>query len=456
MTHAGGERGPEGNVIIAGPLRLAMGLGDTAREQELQQALDEAGDFIVTARCLAAEHLLACIQGGQVDVALVAYDLHRLSASRLSELARSPIPLVLLAPATGQGLWQRFPRIVPLGADPQTVAQALHAAARGEPPQPAPAAETAIVEPLGRAIAPPGALCLLTVASGRGSPGRTTVALNLAAALGAVAPTVLVDADLCGPSITTYLDANPTRNLYMLAHARPETPLEWDQAIGQETQPLGPTSPHGAVLCGVPKPEMRSLVSAIFFQRLIGELRQRYRYVIVDVGADLLGADTETHRAALGLSEQILLAATPDLVGLWHARTALGTLRNQLRLDPDRVALILNQYDRRYHHGRTQIEWALDMPVAAVVPYDHGAAQRSLIAQVPLVVHSRGGRASRALLELAGRVHGGTITLPPEPSKNGRRPWRHWPATLRPPWAGPARRRVEKGAPGDNHVVPVG
>ena len=35
---------------------------------------------------------------------------------------------------------------------------------------------------------------------------------------------MLVDSDLSGPSIAAHIDADPTRNIYMLAHAEPETP----------------------------------------------------------------------------------------------------------------------------------------------------------------------------------------------------------------------------------------
>src|SRR5205823_2590380 len=82
----------------APPLRLAVGLGDPAREQAILPALGEAGDLVVAERCLAAEPLIACARAGRVDVVLVAFDLHRLGGTGLAELARTGMPLVLLAP----------------------------------------------------------------------------------------------------------------------------------------------------------------------------------------------------------------------------------------------------------------------------------------------------------------------------------------------------------------------
>jgi MinD-like ATPase involved in chromosome partitioning or flagellar assembly len=395
------------------PFRLAAGLGDPERERLLLSALAGTGDFVVAERCLSADQLVACVQLGSIDVILVSYDLHRLNEARLDELARSRLPVALLTPDPNDERWQSFPgALLSVDAEPDTVRQALLAVIRGEHRRPAAQraeGEAPAMELDGLADAPE-ALSIIALASGHGSPGRTTVAVGLAAALGAVAPTVLVDADLSGPSIAAWLDADPTRNISMLVHAEPETARDWDRAIKQEVQPVHPRSPHAVVLCGVPKPEMRSLIPVRFFERLVIELRRRYRYVILDTGADLLSAEVALHRAALAQAQQILLVASPDVVGLWHARTASGLLQNQLALGPERLALLINGHDRRYHHTRAEIEWALGLLTAAIIPFDHGSVQRALAAQHPLILERR-SRAGHALVDLAERVHGGTILL---------------------------------------------
>ncbi len=458
-THIGPPSGPLPPDGLP-PVRLAVGLADPERERGLLPALMERGEFAIVERCLAADQLLECARGGRVDAMLVAADLHRLSRTSLAELARTRVPLVVLAwyPDDEQMQAMRCP-VLPLEADPERVRGALLAALRGEYRGPVPATAEPEAEPetpVRRDDDQNISMSVLAVAGGHGSPGRTTVALNLAAALGAVAPTVLVDADLSGPSLAAYLDADPTRNLYMLAHAEPETSREWERAIEQETQPLGPRSPQGVLLCGVPKPEMRIGISPRFFEQMVAELRQRYRYVVLDVGADLLGAEAAVHRAALGVSRQVVLVSSADLVGLWHARTALGALKNLLQIGAERVALIVNRHDRRYHHGREEIEWALGIPTAAVIPYDHRGVQRALLAQQPLVLDRR-SRAARALLDLAERVHGGNIVLPPEPRANGRARWRELVPALHLPW--PRRNGVaqgaKKGVPDGDYVAPV-
>ena len=101
--------------------------------------------------------------------------------------------------------------------------------------------------------------------SGRGAPGKTTLALNCLALAGAVEPTVLVELDTVAASLAAYLDdgrqGRPRRarsTLLELAGARLRTAEDWDQALGGILQPLGSFSPHARLLCGIAHPEQRA------------------------------------------------------------------------------------------------------------------------------------------------------------------------------------------------------
>jgi hypothetical protein len=56
------------------------------------------------------------------------------------------------------------------------------------------------------------------------------------------------------------------------------------------------------------------------------------------------------------------------------------------------------------------------MTTAATIPNDHEAVQRALASQRPLILSERGS-AARKLLDLAERMHGGTVRLPREPDR---------------------------------------
>jgi len=415
-------------VTNVAPVRVVVGLGDPERERRLLPALAEFEDVRVVERCLSADQLLAAVSAGRADVALVAFDLHRLGTGALSDLESMRLPRVLLVRDPADPRWEAQRGVVlPDNADANLVRRALDAAIRGErlslngavyeAAHEAPQAEQAEPSEL------PSTLSIIGLCSGPGSPGRTTVAINLAAALGAVVPTILVDADLAGPSVAAQLDADPTRNLYMVAHAEPEAAWEWDRAIQGEVQPLDRTrSPYADILCGVPKPDMRGRITRRFVERLVQALQRRYRYVILDTGGELVGPEGSVHRAALSLTQQVLLVCSSDLVGLWRARATLGLLQTHLQISPERVALIVNRHDPRFHHGRTEIEWALGAATAAVVPYDHLGMERALAAQRPAILGR--GAAGKVLLDLAERIHGGKVVLAPEPERADRRRFR--------------------------------
>ena len=405
-------------------LRVVVGLGDADRERRLLAALGQLPDITVVDRCLNADQVLDLIRRRQADAALVAFDLHRLTQDLVAQLRQTGAPLVVLTPDLDEAAWRASGVVtLPLDPDPPSLEQALYSALRGEQPLPVTDEDRAIPSATTvHSVAPASSPAVIALAGGHGSPGRTTVALNLAVALGAVAPTVLVDADLGNPSLAVHLDADPTRNLFMLAHAAPDTPREWDHALDQEVQPLAPRSPHAVVLCGLPKLELRSRLTSDFVEHLLTHLRRRYRYVILDVGADLHGADVALHRLALQTADLTLLVVAADLVGLHQGQRALAHLTQTLGVPRERLAVVLNRHDRRHHHGRAEIEWALELPTAAVIPFDHHPAQRALDRQQPLLLVGR-SRAGRALLALAERLHRGQIALPPETGRR-RFPWR--------------------------------
>lgn len=407
-------------------LRLALGLGDQELEQRLRPALDAADDVVVVAQSLGADQLLQVVEARQADAVLVAWSLHRLSEAVLEQLERAGLPLVLLVPDPGDERWRaRRGPVLPLDADAATIREVVLAARGGERPvtpsagRPRPPLEPVTLKADDAPEAPRNGI--IAIAGGAGSPGRTTVAISLATALGAAAPTVLVEADLSAPSVAAYLDRDPSLNLCTLAHAVRDEPRAWGPALADELQPLARQSPLGMVLCGPPKHEMRASIAPAFLERLLVELAHRYRYVVVDIGPDLLGMDSAAanHRAALTSARQVLVVSASDLVGLWHARTALDQFERQLGIQRGSVSLILNRHDVRYHHPASEVAWHLGVPIAAVVPFDYQASQRAIADQQPLVVDPT-SRASRALISLAERVHADKLRLPPDPARPNR------------------------------------
>lgn len=392
-------------------LRIVLAIADARPETALHAVLEAGGCDVI--RCLSCCELLDRLRAGGVDAALVAATLYQLTPARWATLVDTGVPLVLRADGAEGERWPGWGAVIDSTADVDELRRALLLAAgrkpavAAPPPQPllpredVPASARATGHERGR---------ILAVGGGPGA-GRTTVAANLALALGLASPTVLVDADLGCSCTGPALGADITRHLAALAHADPRSPAEWDRALVRDGQPLHSRCPHGVLLCGLPRPESRGALSAGFFERLLAELRSRYAHVVLDVGCDLLSPDVAVHRTALQAADDVLLVARADPLGLWEARSVLGLWERQLRLPAGRAALAVNQHDARRHQRPAAIGWALGAPIAAVLPQDRAAIERAVAERSPLLFDRR-SRLAAALLAFADRVHGGRILLP--------------------------------------------
>jgi len=148
---------------------------------------------------------------------------------------------------------------------------------------------------------------VITVTGVRGGVGATTIAANLAWHLGEEARrhTVLFDADLHGGAAALLLGARTTNGL----RAALEHPDRVDELFVERTaQPAGERL-H--VLAAEEKPIDPVLAQPGAAARLIGMLRRRYNFVIVDLPA----RSAFVAREVLDVAHQRILVTDPSLVG---------------------------------------------------------------------------------------------------------------------------------------------
>ena len=131
---AAGREGRERAGVDPVPqlVRLAVGLGDPEREGALLPLLGQPQRrqpvaVVVAQRCLSADDVVGCVRAGRADAVLVAFDLHRLTRDRLSDLLALRVPLVLLTP--GGGAPQAAGLIDPAAPPPAFVALPLESPA---------------------------------------------------------------------------------------------------------------------------------------------------------------------------------------------------------------------------------------------------------------------------------------------------------------------------------------
>jgi hypothetical protein len=213
---------------------------------------------------------------------------------------------------------------------------------------------------------------LLPSPSADAGEGKTTVAVGLGFALGVAAPTVIWDADVRGSSLEFQFGADPARIACLVARRELDTPAASDVAFDKELQPAG--RPSGAsVLCGVRKPSLRTLMSAGYVEHLIEALRERYRFVVLDMSGERLLLDPAA-------TEQCL---ADELLGL-------GVLERLMR-DPAVQTIFVNTptHVRVVRDGRIErmsgVRFESDQQVRGVVKRLAGIAGRTFDESSPTV-----------------------------------------------------------------------
>jgi pilus assembly protein CpaE len=248
---------------------------------------------------------------------------------------------------------------------------------------------------------------LLAVVGVGGGVGSSTVASGLSGGLARHTNTALLDLDTVAPSLAVTLDLNPARNLSMIANDPPGDDFErWTAVLESEVQPLDPDLPRGLVLAGTARPG--AALGVDWVRQLLRQAQLREQFVIADVGAHLHASTTGSavQAAVLAAADRVLVVASPEIVGLRRTAALLERLRAQLGGPPERIALVLNRHDDRYHHAATEIAEVLGVSVAAVIPEDRDGVQRALAGRRVVTSSERNGRrsAATALLELAERI----------------------------------------------------
>ena len=360
-------------------VRVLLAVGDRQLERRLSGELAAAG-IAVAARCLDGPSLLERAASPGVDVVLASADLHRLTDSTLTALRERRLPVVLLAAdADDAERLAALARVLPASSSGAIVAAALrqaessgghfagldaeHGSGGSEPEH----------ERHGRVIA---------VASGKGAPGKTTIAIALASLLAAQgAAGVLLDADLRGGNVAPYLDLDPRRGLVGLATS--------GGRLGDELQ----HGPGFAVLAGVERPELATGLREGALSAVVGALRERFDVVVVDLGVP---AESALLRAA----NELLLVTGADLVSVWNARVGLRAIREHSA--GNALWAVVNRREGREHYDHEEIERALGLPVLGVVREDRKAARRAVAQQLPL--SEAGGKAARDLRALAAAL----------------------------------------------------
>ena len=373
-------------------IRVITAAGNIDREAATAQELSRMSGIELVLRCLERAEFLAAVRGGRIDVAVIVGAPPWLDRFVLSECDEHSTRAIGIA-------------IDPLEAESlrgMQVELALPDASLEEvlrPSAPDPVVQLPIEAPTGRLVA---------VWGPKGSPGRSTVAAELAAQISKTEPrTILIDADTYGGDLAqmfAVVEEMPT--IVWAAQAAGEDRLDEDTIANV----LRRTSAAGPVLLpGINRAELWTDISKFGWSRLIEFMTRTFAYSIVDVGFGVEFDDRAQQdrdrlaRQTISLASHVVAVCKGDPVGIKSFLWAIERLKEIREMED--ILVVVNKvlpgevdeikYLLRRHLGKRPI---------AFLPFRPNDARRALDRGIPIGAVRPNGDVNSAIRDLAGAI----------------------------------------------------
>ncbi|MGH2595183.1 MAG: AAA family ATPase [Actinomycetota bacterium] len=238
----------------------------------------------------------------------------------------------------------------------------------------------------------------IVLCSGKGSPGATFIAVNLAAALArAKQNAVLLDLDPAGGDVCCYLGLDPRRGLYPL--------LRMEGRVSEPSRLLAESEERAGFHVVVGFPQASELASPDVLAGALAAASSPDRVTVADVGRV-----TTTSAPIAAQAELVLLVVRADIVSVLGAERALRQLE-AAGTDREQIGAVVSCHERRRPADLAEVGEALRLPIVGAIPLDRRGARKALIAQHTTATR-RLTRAFDALSKAARR------TLPCAPAES--------------------------------------
>jgi MinD-like ATPase involved in chromosome partitioning or flagellar assembly len=382
---------------MTGPSSVLVAAAGAEWEAEaLEQLTAGPPGVVLERRCVDLAELLATAGTGVASVALVSVTLPGLDGDSVSSLRGSGVGVIVVAAPDEllDGDAERMRRLgvdhllvsTELGSLLETVADVCAESSPGTT-RPGPS-QSWLEEP---DAAPPGRV--LVVWGPAGAPGRTTVAVGVAAEVARQGRDVLlVDADPYGGTVAQHLGVLDEAS-GLLGAARAANAGQADRLVGIARQ----VKPCLRVLTGLPRPDRWAEVRPAAFADVVEEAARLVPLVVLDVGFSLEGDPVDPFGTsapqrnqmtlgALERADEVVVVGAADPVGL--ARLARGLVELRELVPGRRPRVVVNRTRSSLGWSDREIQGMVEgflTPLGVhFLPDDRAAADRALMAGTSL------------------------------------------------------------------------
>ncbi len=232
---------------------------------------------------------------------------------------------------------------------------------------------------------------VITVFAAKGGCGKTTIAINLAAALaaGGVHRVCVLDLDLAFGDVAISVQLEPARTI------SDALPMAGHLDTTGAASLLTSYGPGLGMLLAPVTPGDAEKVPAALVGELLAVLRGMFDFVVVDTPAQF----SEHVLTAMDVSDHHVLLTTPDTPALKNLRIALDML-DLLSYSRDIRSVVVNRSDSKVGLSSADVESVVRSHISAAVPSSR-AVPISINKGTPIVIATPNHPVSQAITRLA-------------------------------------------------------
>jgi len=230
---------------------------------------------------------------------------------------------------------------------------------------------------------------IISVISGKGGVGKTTISLNVASALKKMGyDSIVVEGNVTSPTAALYLG-------YMPAHRTINNVLNGEFELDEVI--LEHDSGVKLVTCSLALPELAADYNKAF--TMINKLRDKADLILVDAGAGL----GEEARAAIDISDFVLVVTNPEMPA---AIDALRSVRLARAMKKKVLGIVVNKINPSLPQmSIREIEEISEAPVLAEIREDR-SIQESFSYNFPVTHFRPNSKTSNEIAKLAALLVG--------------------------------------------------
>ncbi len=241
-----------------------------------------------------------------------------------------------------------------------------------------------------------------SVFSAKNGVGVTTIAVNLAVNIFEITkePTIIVDLDLIGGDVTTFLDLEPAFTISHIQNNGNRVDKNFLQGVIKKHE-------SGIFILAAPKDIKEGLlISGSDVTKLLGLLKTMFKYIVLDTEANF----TQSAMIAIKMSELILMPFVMSLPSTKNTKKCLNHLE-EIGIDRGKIRLVANRYLKKVQIKAEDAEAILGQSVFCRIPNDFNMAMTCLNKGVTLSAYDPGSTLNTAIRELAMKITGNVAEL---------------------------------------------